>query len=97
MNKKICVALFGIFILMFCLQLTALADSSDDISDVSAVSQTSGTDKVFQTTSVVIMTIGILGLPAYFLLNSRKKRLLREYEEANNKQNGEDEPNADED
>ena len=30
---------------------------------------------------VVIMTIGIVGLPLYYFLNNRKKRLLKEYKE----------------
>ena len=38
-------------------------------------------DKVFQILSLVIMTVGILGLPLYFWLITRKKRLLKEYEE----------------
>ena len=38
-------------------------------------------ETIFQVISVVIMSIGILGLPAYFWLNARKKRLMQEYEE----------------
>lgn len=41
-------------------------------------------DKIFQVLYIVIMTVGILGLPFYFWLLSRKKRLLSEYEENEN-------------
>ncbi len=38
-------------------------------------------DKFFQIFSLAVMTFGILGLPLFFWLGSRKKRLLAEYEE----------------
>ena len=38
-------------------------------------------ETVFEIIFIVIMTIGILGLPAYFWLNTRRKRLAQEYEE----------------
>lgn len=40
-------------------------------------------EKIFQVVSVVIMTFGIVGLPAYFFLDSRRKRLAEEFEEKN--------------
>lgn len=55
-----------------------ISDSSDNV--MSSITP-SGADKVFSTITIVVMSIGILGLPAYFWLNSRKKRLLAEYEE----------------
>lgn len=33
---------------------------------------------IFQVLFVAIMSIGILGLPLFFLLNSRKKRIYKE-------------------
>ncbi len=38
-------------------------------------------ETAIQIVFLVIMSIGILGLPLYFVLNARKKRLLEEYEE----------------
>lgn len=38
-------------------------------------------DKVFQIAFMIIMTVGILGLPLYYYLNSRKKRFASEIEE----------------
>lgn len=38
-------------------------------------------DKVFQVIFMIIMTVGILGLPAYYVLNSRRKRVISEFEE----------------
>jgi len=41
-------------------------------------------EKIFQIIFLVVMSLGILGLPAYFILNARRKRLNEEYEENNN-------------
>ncbi len=41
-------------------------------------------NKIFQGFFVGVMTIGLIGLPAYFWLNARRNRLLREYKENNN-------------
>ncbi len=41
-------------------------------------------EKVFQVIFVIVMAMGILGLPAYFLLNARRRRLNEEYQENNN-------------
>lgn len=38
-------------------------------------------ETAIQIVFLVIMSVGILGLPLYFVLNSRRKRLLEEYEE----------------
>ena len=38
-------------------------------------------EKIFQVLFLLIMTVGILGLPLYYYLNARKKRLMEEYEE----------------
>ena len=40
-------------------------------------------EKVFQVLFIVIMTVGIVGLPLYFWLNSKKKNALQEYNENN--------------
>ncbi len=45
-------------------------------------------EKVFQVFFIVIMSIGVLGLPLYFWLNSKRKNALREYDE-NKDQDGE--------
>ncbi len=36
-------------------------------------------EKIFQVLFLLIMTVGILGLPLFYYLNARKKRLLEEY------------------
>ena len=46
-------------------------------------------ETIFQVIFVIIMTMGILGLPVYFWLNARRKRLNAEYEQ--NKNNKSDE------
>lgn len=38
-------------------------------------------EKIFQVLFVAIMAVGILGLPAYFYLNARRKRLVEEYDD----------------
>ncbi len=49
-------------------------------------------DKIFQVLYILIMAFGILGLPLYFWLYARKKRLLQEYESAKTESpSGEDE------
>ncbi len=44
-------------------------------------------ETAIQIVFLVIMSIGILGLPLYFVLNSRRRRLLEEYEENQSKEN----------
>ena len=48
-------------------------------------------NKIFQGLFVGVMTIGLIGLPAYFWLNARRNRLLREYKETNDNNDAEDE------
>jgi hypothetical protein len=60
------------------------ADESDVASDTT-IPQVTVSDKIFQSASLGIMTIGIIGIPVYFILNMRKKRLLQEYDEKNRK------------
>jgi flagellar basal body-associated protein FliL len=55
----------------------------DGSTDVSDKKESTAFEKVFQVIMIVIMSIGVLGLPLYFWLNSRKKRLLSEYNESN--------------
>lgn len=55
----------------------------DESTDVSDKKESTAFEKVFQVIMIVIMSIGVLGLPLYFWLNSRKKRLLSEYNESN--------------
>ncbi len=43
-------------------------------------------ETAIQIVFLVIMSVGILGLPLYFVLNSRRKRLLEEYEENQTKE-----------
>lgn len=38
-------------------------------------------ENVFQILFLIIMSFGILGLPVYFVLNARKKRIASEYEQ----------------
>ena len=38
---------------------------------------------IFQVLFIAIMSIGILGLPLFFYLNSRKKRIRDEFNEKN--------------
>ncbi len=66
----------------------ASAEGSDDESTAEPV-ESSTVEKVFQILFIVIMTVGIVGLPAYYWLNSRRKKALEEYNE--NQNNGENE------
>lgn len=47
-------------------------------------------EKVVRIIFIIIMSVGILGLPLYFWLNSRRKRIIAEYEE-NSQENSEKE------
>ena len=47
-------------------------------------------EKVFQVIFVAVMSIGILGLPVYLLLNARKKHLNEEYLENKNKKHSDE-------
>ena len=38
-------------------------------------------EKIFQVLFVLIMTVGILGLPLYYYLNARKKRISEEQQD----------------
>ncbi len=69
---------------------------SVDISDESSepvVREVSAFEKVFQVMFIAIMSIGLLGLPYYFWVNSKKNKANREYAESND---GEDESNGEE-
>ena len=57
--------------------------AENESTDVSDKKESTAFEKVFQVIMIVIMSIGVLGLPLYFWLNSRKKRLLSEYNESN--------------
>ena len=59
--------------------------TSEDASNSATAEPTeaSGFEKVIQVIFIAIMTIGIVGLPAYYWLNARKKKALEEYNEAN--------------
>ena len=47
-------------------------------------------EKIFQVLFLLIMTVGILGLPLFYYLNARKKKLLDEYSDANDPDNDND-------
>lgn len=38
-------------------------------------------DKVFQIVFLIIMSVGVLGLPLYYFLNSRRQRIIAEFDE----------------
>ena len=59
--------------------------TSEDASNSANAEPTeaSGFEKVIQVIFIAIMTIGIVGLPVYYWLNSKKKKALEEYNEAN--------------
>lgn len=38
-------------------------------------------EKIFQILFILIMSVGILGLPLYFVLLARKKRIVSEFDE----------------
>ena len=42
---------------------------------------------IFQVLFIAIMSIGILGLPLFFYLNSRKKRIRNEFNQNSDKEN----------
>ena len=62
-------------------------DASNSATEVPT--EASGFEKVIQVIFIAIMTVGIVGLPAYYWLNSRRKKALEEYNE--NQNNGENE------
>lgn len=62
-------------------------DSSAEESQDDAKAETSWSDKVFQIFFIAVMTIGLVGLPAYFVLENRRKRILRESENDNDNEN----------
>ncbi len=96
MKKTLIILLITALLLIPSVQLVAAAeDSAADNTSVTAV-EASPVDKAFGTFTIVIMSIGILGLPAYFWLNSRKKRLLAEYEEQNSPSTDPEEDSSDE-
>lgn len=79
------VVFFIITAMLISLVPTAVFADDNTAETVSAApANASALDKAFGTFTIVVMSIGILGLPAYFWLNSRKKRLLAEYEEQHN-------------
>lgn len=47
-------------------------------------------DKVFQILFLAIMSIGILGLPLYYYLNYRRKRLMSDFEKEQEKEKDND-------
>ena len=61
-----------------------IKDESEPESSVPEETETKPFEKFFMVFMVVIMTIGIVGLPLYYFLNNRKKRLLKEYKERKN-------------
>ena len=61
-----------------------IKDESESESSVPEETETKPFEKFFMVFMVVIMTIGIVGLPLYYFLNNRKKRLLKEYKERKN-------------
>jgi cobalamin biosynthesis protein CobT len=52
----------------------ASAEGSDDESTAEPV-ESSTVEKVFQILFIVIMTVGIVGLPVYYWFNSKKKAM----------------------
>lgn len=54
----------------------------ETVAEPSAVTESTAFEKVFQTASVVIMTIGVVGLPVYFWLNWRKRRVASETDDS---------------
>lgn len=66
-------------------ETTEGGDSSDTSveSNAQQTTEASAFEKVFQILFMIIMSVGLLGLPAFYWLNSRKRRLLKEFEEGN--------------
>lgn len=63
---------------------TDIEDSIFYVSETAEEGQkreTTVLEKVFQVFFVIIMSIGIFGLPAFYWLNSRKKRIMAEFDE----------------
>lgn len=56
--------------------------TNESAADTSGKNGSTAFEKVFQVIMIVVMSIGVLGLPLYFWLNSRKKRLISEYNES---------------
>ena len=51
-------------------------------------------EKVFQVFFVIIMTVGLIGLPLFYYLDKRRRRIAKEYDSKNGPSNesSEDEP-----
>ncbi len=89
MKKTALTLLILLFVSIYVFSLGVSAYESESL--VSETESTATvTDKIFQSASLGIMTIGIIGLPVYFILNMRKKRLMQEYEEENDEKKHED-------
>ncbi len=54
-------------------------DVSEGGEDEQKVAETSVFEKIFQVLFIFIMSVGLLGLPAFYWLNSRRKRIAEEY------------------
>lgn len=65
--------------------VSAEASEENDTESTGEAVAKEGTavEKVFQVLFMVIMTVGIVGLPLHFWLNARKKNALNEYNESN--------------
>lgn len=73
-------------------------DSSEEESQTDSETKagSSWVNKIFQMIFVAVMTIGIVGLPAYYILENRRKRLVRESESESGENDGnEDESSSD--
>ena len=80
MNRFIAVLIFIALFTVFVLPVGVFAEGSEAVQVEEPF-----VNKIFQGIFVGVMTIGLIGLPAYFWLNARRNRLLREYKE--NKEN----------
>ncbi len=74
MNRFVCFVLFVTLLASAVLPSVAFAENvSEPASGGSVV------DHISQAIFIAVMSIGILGLPAYFWLNARRNKLLREF------------------
>ncbi len=63
------------------------SNSQDSESESNNENKSNGVERVFQILFIVIMTIGVAGLPLYYFLNTRKNRIAKENQEESKEEN----------
>ena len=82
--KRIIAYLLAILLVLFLTALIVCATESEETQSEASIEDTtreiSAYEKFFEVFSLVVMSIGLFGLPVYFVLNSRRNKLIKEQE-----------------